>query len=283
MKFQFLGTGAAEGWPAVFCNCSCCREARRLGGKNVRTRSQSLVNGELLIDLPPDTYLHKLREDLDLSAVKYLFVTHKHMDHFFPQELAIRGGVFSHGMTHEVLDVFCAEETKAFFDLVSGWEIGGERSRLLRWHILHPFETVSAGEYRVTPLPASHMNEGNEPFLYHIEDGEGKSVLYLLDSGYYKDSVWDYFEKTAAEAGPVAMAVFDTTDAASETDHSKHMGFSEVMRVKARMRSLGIIGDATLCVLDHFSHNGKYLHEQMVSLADPEGCLVAYDGMEVVI
>ena len=49
MKITFLGTAAAEGIPALFCNCQCCTEARRRGGKNLRTRSQSLINDDLLI------------------------------------------------------------------------------------------------------------------------------------------------------------------------------------------------------------------------------------------
>ena len=70
MQFTYLGTAAAEGWPAVFCRCKYCLEAQRLGGKNIRTRSQAIVNDDLLIDLPPDTYLHKLAHGpgIDLPA-----------------------------------------------------------------------------------------------------------------------------------------------------------------------------------------------------------------------
>ena len=50
MRLTYLGTAAAEGFPAIFCNCEYCNEARRLGGKNIRTRSQALVNDDLLID-----------------------------------------------------------------------------------------------------------------------------------------------------------------------------------------------------------------------------------------
>ena len=281
MKFQFLGTAAAEGWPAAFCNCRYCKEAIRLGGRNIRTRSQSLVNGEMLIDFPPDTYMHKLAYGLDLTAIKYLLVTHKHMDHFFPQELAIRGGIFSHDMTYEKMSIYCAKETKEHFDLISKDDLGQERYELLEWHILKPFVTETFGQYQLTPLPASHMGEGNEPFVFHIVDENGTSVLYLLDSGYYKDEVWDYFEKTAEKSGPVSMVVYDTTDAATETDHARHMGFSEVKRVKQRMSSIGIVGGNTICVLDHFSHNGKYLHYEMTALAEKENCIVAYDGMEL--
>jgi phosphoribosyl 1,2-cyclic phosphodiesterase len=31
MKLNFLGTAAAEGFPAIFCNCEYCKEARKLG------------------------------------------------------------------------------------------------------------------------------------------------------------------------------------------------------------------------------------------------------------
>ena len=53
MQFQYLGTAAAEGWPAVFCRCKYCLEAQRLGGKNIRTRSQAIVNDDL-----PVSYTH---------------------------------------------------------------------------------------------------------------------------------------------------------------------------------------------------------------------------------
>ena len=281
MQFTYLGTAAAEGWPAVFCNCPFCKEAARLGGKNIRTRSQALINDDLLIDLPPDTYMHKLHQGLDLSAVKYLFITHKHMDHFYPQELTVYGGVYSHEMVSETLDVFCAQETKDFFFEVSGWELEEEGRNNIRWHILHPFETVQAGPYRVTPLPASHMQEGNEPFIYHIRDDEGRSVLYLHDSGYYKDEVWDYFEKSAKSEGPVSMVSFDSTSGYKQTDHRAHMGFAEVFRVKKRMEELGLIGPQTVSVMNHFSHNGQWLYDEMVEHAAPQGCLVSYDGMKL--
>ena len=70
MKLTFLGSGAAEGMPAIFCNCEVCRESRRLGGKNFRTRSQSLINDDLLIDFPADTYSHFQRFGIEGDTVK---------------------------------------------------------------------------------------------------------------------------------------------------------------------------------------------------------------------
>ena len=60
MKIQYLGTAAAEGWPSVFCDCEACRKALQLAGKNIRTRSQVVIDDTLLVDMPPDAYFHSL-------------------------------------------------------------------------------------------------------------------------------------------------------------------------------------------------------------------------------
>ena len=44
MKLKYLGTAAAEGVPALFCTCEVCRKSMELGGKNIRTRSQAIID-----------------------------------------------------------------------------------------------------------------------------------------------------------------------------------------------------------------------------------------------
>ena len=46
MKIKYLGTAAAEGIPAIFCECANCKRPRMLGGKNIRTRSQAIIDFE---------------------------------------------------------------------------------------------------------------------------------------------------------------------------------------------------------------------------------------------
>ncbi len=276
MQFTYLGTAAAEGWPAVFCRCTFCQEAKRLGGKNIRTRSQALINDDLLIDLPPDTYLHKLAHNLDLSRVKYLLLTHCHMDHFYPQELTVRGSCYSHEMESPHLQIFCAAESYALFERCARWEIDEASRSHLHFHILKPFEAVQAGPYTIVPLPANHMQSGNEPFIYHITDAQGTSVFYLHDSGYYSPAVWAYFR---AQKKPADLISFDTTCGAEDTHgHGTHMGFPDVVRVRDEMRSIGLVGPHTHCVLNHFSHNGHLLHAELEALAAPEALEVSFDG-----
>ena len=56
MRITFMGTAASEGLPGAFCQCRDCMEARKLGGRELRSRSQILVNEDLLVDMGPETY-----------------------------------------------------------------------------------------------------------------------------------------------------------------------------------------------------------------------------------
>ena len=71
MKIKYLGTGAAEGIPAVFCHCNICNHARLKGGRNIRTRSQLLVDDNILIDFGPDSFMHSLMYSISLADIKY--------------------------------------------------------------------------------------------------------------------------------------------------------------------------------------------------------------------
>ncbi len=282
MKLTYLGTGAAEGWPAAFCNCEGCKEASRLGGKNIRTRSQALINDDLLLDLPPDTYLHKLQQGLDLSRVRFLFVTHWHMDHFYPQELTIRGAYYSHQMVSETLDIYCARETKELFDRIA-WEAERETLDALRFHILSPFTPVQAGQYTVTPLPANHMHELDKngekphPYIYLIEEG-GKKLLYCHDTGYFYPDVWNFLQK----AGHLDLVSLDGTSGLRRVGPGGgHMGMPDDIEVKERLTEMGVCGGNTRFVLNHFSHNGGLCYDRLVPVAGKDGFLVSYDGMTV--
>ena len=95
MKITYLGTGAAEGIPAMFCTCELCTKARHDKNKEIRTRSQCVINDDLLIDFPADTYYHFLLNDINMSKIKYIVITHSHQDHFYPEDIALNSPSFS--------------------------------------------------------------------------------------------------------------------------------------------------------------------------------------------
>jgi phosphoribosyl 1,2-cyclic phosphate phosphodiesterase len=51
MEIKVLGSAAAEGWPALFCECEHCEKAKLNGGKDLRSRTSYLLNGKLLLDI----------------------------------------------------------------------------------------------------------------------------------------------------------------------------------------------------------------------------------------
>ena len=90
MKIKYLGTGAAEGIPALFCHCDICNYARKMKGKNIRTRAQLLIDNELLIDFGPDTLMHSIQYDIELANILYCLITHTHDDHLYVDDLRAR-------------------------------------------------------------------------------------------------------------------------------------------------------------------------------------------------
>ena len=90
MRLTFLGTGAAEGYPALWCRCERCAVARTRGGRDLRHRSSALLNDDLLLDCGPDLVASAIKLGTDLAPVQALLVTHPHSDHLDPTVLMWR-------------------------------------------------------------------------------------------------------------------------------------------------------------------------------------------------
>lgn len=85
MKIKFLGTAAYEGVPSLFCTCRVCQKAMKEGGRELRSRSQAIINDELLLDFPPDTVWHFQRFGLDWAKIGDCLITHDYSDHLYPE------------------------------------------------------------------------------------------------------------------------------------------------------------------------------------------------------
>jgi len=276
MKFQYLGTAAAEGFPAVFCNCEYCKVARKLKGKNIRTRSQSIIDDKLLIDLPADTYMHMLKFDLELDKVNTLLITHSHMDHLYSEELQNHAFCYAKNLREEVLDVVCSQDT---FNRIkySANRIHEEVLKTLNFKILKSYETILVNGYKITALPARHMKD-EECFIYLIEK-DNKKMLYAHDTGYFHEGVINYLKDNSVSLDFVS---FDCTCVLLEVpDNSTHMGLSNIKRLKEELSNLNIINKNTKLYINHFSHNVNPLHERLEKLGIEYGVNVSYDGLTI--
>ncbi len=275
MEIQYLGTAAAEGWPALFCDCDICRRARQVGGKELRTRTQAMVDRRILMDFPPDTYTHALTYGLELGQVQHLLVTHSHMDHFFPVELIHRHEHFGHnarGMLHVYGN---AAVEKAFYDAVNidRFKVHplDESVKFIR---LEPFQDFVAEGYHIIPLPADH--DKRETCLIYIIEKDGKCLLYGHDTGLnLSPEAWDCIFSHRYD-----LVSMDATMGKKQTE-CYHMGLPDDLELVRRLEEKGCVNESTVKVVSHFSHNGEMTHAQLEEFAGEHGMIAAYDGMRV--
>ena len=277
MKLLYLGTAAAEGIPALFCSCPVCLEAREKKGKDIRSRSQALLDDKLLLDFPPDSYFHYVTSGFtapDLPAIRHLFITHTHEDHFFPADLCMRRHPYVASDPIETLHVYGNEAVE---QIIVNRRETPKYTPCNDFRRAKPFEPIEVEGYRVTPLPALH-NPKEECLFYAIEHGE-KALLYAHDTGVFPESVWEYFLKAKLRFNLVSL---DCT-LMTRKDGKNHMGIPDCIEVRQKLVSIGAADTKTIFVLNHFSHNGGLNHDALCRAGEAEGFVVSYDGMEIAI
>lgn len=280
MKLQYIGTGAAEGFPGMFCQCEACERARKAGGHNLKTRSCAIIDDQVLIDLSPDLYVQSLLLGLELGKVKDLVVTHTHKDHLdsFFLGLRARDGATKLPKIMEeenYLSVYGSSfvETAVHRALEEESYSNDSRIRFI------PVETgiwFQAGRLKFCPLKANHK-KAELCHIYAVTDGSG-SLLYANDTGALS-------EETLDMVGSLGL-VFDVVsmDCARGTlPGDGHMGIKENLDLKKCLEQMGCTGPNTRYYLNHLSHMSGVIHDDLQRMMRAEGFTVAYDGMAVLI
>ncbi len=273
MKFQYLGTAAAEGIPALLCRCESCVRSRAVGGRAYRTRSQALIDDVLLLDFPADTYMHTLQHGIDLIGVSDCLITHTHSDHLYPADLGMMRPGFSHTPEGWHMNFYGSEKVGEALEEQLNAKL--REKGIADFCLMKPFEPTTVGAYTVTALPAIH-DPRSGPVFYQISDGE-KTVLYGNDTHFFDDSVWAYWQESKPYFDMVSL---DCTNACLPLTYVGHMGLAENAEVRRRMLEMGIADEKTVFICNHFSHNGTHVvYDDFVPIALKEGFLVSYDGM----
>lgn len=270
MKITYYGTAAGEAWPGVFCQCALCEEAVRRGGKNVRTRSQALINDDLLLDFPPDTLYHRLQYGLDLGPVKSLLFTHSHNDHCYAGDIELLREPYNH--THGPIAIFGNEAVQAKIRVAAGDGGEGERFSFSR---IAPGDTFETAGYKVLALRATHKR-GEDCLFYRVER-DGKSVLYAHDTGVLTEENLAMLH----EAGGVLSLVSLDCTQQLHRERGYHMGIADAIEQKEVLLAEHLADEHTVFVLNHFSHNGGLLAEELERSAARFGMLASYDGMVI--
>lgn len=277
MRIKYFGTAAAEGFPSLFCSCEACERARKAGGKNIRTRSQALIDRALLIDFPADTYMHVLHGGLDLREVKNLLITHSHEDHLYTSDFEYRkfGYAYFDADIEELSPITVYSSNNTGESIERAIKKGKlDKFNAFVWKEAKAFCSFEVDGYTVTPLEADH-DKKTRPLMYCVEK-DGKKLLYAHDTGQFPESTWQWLSEKRAHFNFVSL---DCTTIINESKRN-HMGIKCCEETRDRLLEIEAADEKTSFCLHHFSHNGKLIYDELKHIADEKGFLVSYDGAE---
>lgn len=259
----------------MFCNCRVCQNALSKRGKEIKTRSQAIVDNKILIDFPPDTYMHVLNYGLDLRYINHCIITHSHFDHLHVNDFWCRLEGMAHDIGDAPLNVYITDAGYKTAEEFLDSRIDGSR---LKFHKIKAFEPFNIEEYRIIPIPANH-DPTTTPVIYIIEH-EGKTLLYANDTGIFPKETWEYLENFGGRFDFISL---DCTGMLLKDWRKSHMGLDTNMELYNRLKDMGRCDSSTVVFVNHFSHNGLATHEELVAEAEKYGWGVSYDGLEVEI
>ena len=271
MKVTLLGTGSAEGMPGLFCRCAMCERVRAAGGKDIRTRSSSLIDGILKIDFPPDILTQSLRTNLDLRSIAAVLFTHGHDDHFSPGELQYRSKYFVDTPIREPLAIFGPR------DVIE--RVRGELDPDLMAFSLHtvaPECAVTVAGYDVYPFAANH-DHSRMCLNYILRGPDGASLLYATDTGWYDERTWSLLKPFRLDGVVVECAKRE------EGGYPGHLSIPEVIRMRRMLVDMGVLAPDAPVVGTHFCHLMNLMHHELEVMFAGSGVTAGYDGATIEI
>ncbi|RMD58926.1 hypothetical protein D6833_12235 [Candidatus Parcubacteria bacterium] len=250
MQITFLGTGAAEGIPAMGCDCEHCTRARQEGGKLLRERNAILLQlpgYNMLVEAPPD--IRGLINKYQVTDLQGILATHATYEHI--------GGIKEFEYWPAPLD-FLAEPT--LFEVIrrDHWT---ERLDDLMFHI--PYYAGAAlyfGQFSLIPFAARRR----QPiFGLSIRVGD-KRVIYASSM---PSRTTNYAR--CLMAGADVLIVNTPTLQPPKEDH---ITVVEAVQLKQQV-------SAKQLVLTYINHRNLPHDELEQFVQQFPGVVVAYDGM----
>ena len=277
MKITVLGSGGFA-YPLVFCECNYCKQARILGGKNIRKRASLLINDEMIIDMTSDCQTAMNMYGKDMSKAKYLLQTHTHLDHFdinhftsldlkycTVRKTPINLIASKLGLN----DIHAKANQFDRMDLVNPEYL--EKINL-KTHELNHGESLEIANYSIKAIHCTHDEKlGAQNYLIKQN---GKTLLYATDTPPITDIALNelYGEK-------IDCLFLDESFGTQEymITHLNLQGFRAYVE---KLKENNLLSENCLVYATHMTHDGNPLHDELEGLLNEFGCHASYDGLE---
>ncbi|MBD3185358.1 hypothetical protein GF325_00910 [Candidatus Bathyarchaeota archaeon] len=294
MQITFLGTGAAEAYPGLFCTCMNCEKARELGGKNLRCRSSAVVNDDLFIDFGPDASAQATRFNVNLAGISDFLFTHSHWDHLAVHDMFFRSSGYRRNGNLDIATLWGNEESiDAVLDqlrvkLAKEFTVPGDiiptreetRDELVDYlrlnvRVMEPRNTREIGRYTVHALDAMHK-EPEKTMNFIIDDGTAV-FLYATDTGPWGDDTWSFLDALDLQLDVVAL---DCT--VGHGIPGGHHSYDSFLAEREGLRECGVLKEDTIFLAHHFSHQDGLVHNEVVDFMEHRGIKVTHDGLVII-
>ncbi|NCO39694.1 MAG: hypothetical protein COZ06_07790 [Armatimonadetes bacterium CG_4_10_14_3_um_filter_66_18] len=271
MNMRFLGTGAADIGVPDTCPCANCAAVRAAGGRSRRTYSSLLLDHSTLIDCGPTVPEQLTRLGNEGTTVVHLLMTHLHEDH----------------AGSAAITELCrrAQQRGRTLTLWGGREAGRhvrdavDASIPLSLGALQPFENVTVGDWQVTPLPARHMDDHPEAFVYLLSRN-GRLLLYACDTGPLLDATVAHLRhcRLAAVVMEATFGLKSESDGIADL-RKNHLNFPLAVAERGRLMDQGTVGPDTPWYATHLSLHHCPPHDESAAWLARHGLRLAWDGL----
>lgn len=265
MKVCLLGTGAADGIPGLYRDDEISLEAKRHGGRDVRTRSAALIDDHIKIDLAPETALQLFRQGLNASDWSALVFTHSHDDHFAITELQYFLYPFTELEYLEFPIFGNARVLELFAEKYPDWPM-----EVVLTQSFEPFRHLDT---TITPIKAYHKLDEDAHNL--LIERDGTCLLYATDTGIWQEETWEFLKSVQIDG-----LVIEATEGLLRTEYYGHLDLPSCIAVVERLREQGTIEPGKPVYTTHHSHRGGLTHAQLEQHLAPAGIRPGYDGLE---
>ena len=279
----------------MYCDCEICREATRRGGKDLRMRTSYNFGGSIQIDAGPDFLQAWHRHPDAMRKISHILITHSHSDHFLANEFFYHGPGFSPvPLPAGTLTVHGTAPTFAKLAqfAVATWngDLAGNMERAgVAFHRFAQFDDFTLDDCgaRVRTFAADHDGK-LDPCVLIVTLG-GRTVFICHDTGWLPKKTWDALAAINGEVS-IDVAVLDNTGMLRGAPESpvqgdawrgSHMSAPTVLETFDKLDALHLLAPGCMRAVNHFSHNGGCLHDELCAFYEPRGIIVGHDDLEL--
>ena len=284
---RFIGTGAGEGTPNPFCSCEICENARRVGGKEIRTRSSFRLDSETIIDIGADFFAQSFMLGEPFYNLRHVLYTHTHDDHF--NYTMIWERFVKHSKSSEPLNVYFTDTAYDIIDkfyldspMTAGCE-GCITPENIQFKRLEFLQCYKIGNYDVTPLRGDHSTVFEKNSANYLIENADMSLFYAVDSGPFLDETLEYLAEKKLDYF-IGECTFPIIGKDYIPNIRGHMDLNAFLKNLNILYDKNIIHRKTKIYITHISPVGathSRLTEYINSLDLPFDITVAYDGMMI--